>query len=127
MPKRHLRFRSLLPEGALKVFADLVGIISSLEERRVQWLPLTRLLAFPTTLYAANLPSLGLKDQAATRVQDDEIRLRVPPSAKVRHLQTRDHDELIRQLRPEALQQSRFLIVMLSGGDEDGDAAGHSP
>ena len=60
-------------------------------------------------------------------MQDDEIRLGVPAGTKARHLEARNHDELIRQPRPEALQQSLFTIVLLGNEDDVGGAAGHGP
>ena len=60
-------------------------------------------------------------------MQDDEIRLGVPAGTKAWHLQARDHDELIWQLRPEALQQSLLTVVMLGNGNDVGDAACHNP
>jgi hypothetical protein len=60
-------------------------------------------------------------------MEDDEIRLRVPTRLIVGHLQTREDDELIRELGPEALQQGSLLLVMLGGGDDVGDATGHGP
>jgi len=46
---------------------------------------------------------------------------------KTKDLQSWDHNKLIGELGPEALQQSGLLLVMLGGGDDGGDAAGHGP